>query len=171
MQWPSKFGSRPQELILTTAKLPHCLDTHHRYLGTWKGDEIFCAMEHERKLWRIVQATRKMLDRCLWTLDSTPRTFRCWIRTTSKYRIYTKPLARLQRKKSETRYCKLWMKLLTYIFRVWRLGSKLNQEVYQLSLRPTEEKTMHLIWKLVSKKNSWCQKSGAEEQETDILPR
>jgi hypothetical protein len=165
-KWPSKFGSRPRSLILMTAKLPFRYSTHHRYLGTWNGAEVLSDMEDERRIWKILLAGRKMLNRCLWTLDDTPKTFRCCIKTTSESRLYYKPLERLQRKTSEATYCSMWMKLLTYVFRVWRLGADLNNEVYQLSLRPTEKKTMRKIWNLVNRSDDWCQDSEADNGES-----
>lgn len=72
------FKHKPNPLLVmaTSVPAPGCFST--LCLGKWHGIKCCSPATSERVLQLLIIASRAVIDRCVRTLQRTPRTSRCW---------------------------------------------------------------------------------------------
>ncbi len=134
-EWPRWFQNRPLYIISAASKIPSVQNITYA-IGQWAGEELISLAVQEATLRRLMAATDSVLQRCEETLQSTPRSLRCWIKSSSPS-VFPRPFETPQRKKSRQRYCNYWKRFLCYIFRahlISRVYRLKMQEIFGLQL-------------------------------------
>jgi hypothetical protein len=80
-EWPTWFARKPIHLIVTAAALPSAGTSEDLSLGLWNGFECVSPAQTERIIWKILDASKVVFQRCEMTLKQTPRVLRCWLRS------------------------------------------------------------------------------------------
>ncbi len=146
-EWPRWFAHRSLALIVTAARLP-CHQQYDFVLGNWHGVDCISPTTDERIILRIVTATHLVFARCEETLQNTPRTLRCWLRSwSSLYLPY--PFEMVERMATKRRYYRYFQQFLCYIYRVWRLGVRLKERTLDLTglhLTTAQTGMMQNVW-------------------------
>jgi hypothetical protein len=76
--WVAWFKHKPIPLLVTATMVPSPSCPSALYLGKWHGIECSSLVTTERVLHLLVIASRAVVERCVKTLQHTPRTLRCW---------------------------------------------------------------------------------------------
>ena len=80
-EWPKWFLHKPLHVIVAAAALPPPNTTKDVALGLWQGSERVSPVKSERIIWRILEASKIVFQRCEVTLNQTSRVLRCWLRS------------------------------------------------------------------------------------------
>ena len=145
MQWQDVFDGRPTDLIVNTYGLPHrTSDLYH--IGPFNGKDIVSLKSHEKRISRILDAFKQLINRCLHTLDNTPTQIRCWWYSFHRGKPFSQPFKRLQTRESITKYINLWCNMLCYLFRLFNMDEEQRDMIYGLQLDQDELDMMQDIW-------------------------
>ena len=102
-EWPTWFARKPIHLIVAAAALPSARTSEDLSLGLWNGFECVSLALMERTIWKILDASKVVCQRCEMTLKQTLRILRCWLRSwTPSFLPY--PFESPQREQTRGRY-------------------------------------------------------------------
>jgi hypothetical protein len=88
-EWPAWFAHKPVHIIVAAAALPSARTSEDLVLGLWNGFECVSLAQTERVIWKILEASKIVFQRCEATLKQTPRVLRCWLRSwTPSFLLY-----------------------------------------------------------------------------------
>lgn len=153
-EWPRWFQNRPLHIISAASKIPSVQNTAYA-IGQWAGEELISPAVQETTLRRLMAATDSVLQRCEETLQSTPRSLRCWIKS-SNPSVSPRPFETPQRKQSRRRYCSYWKRFLCYIFRAHLIsrayGLKM-QEIFGLQLSRPQIQMVEFVYTAAAELN------------------
>jgi hypothetical protein len=114
-EWPTWFTDKPIYLIVAAAALPSARTSEGLLLGLWNGFECVSLVQTERIIWKVLEASKIVFQRCEMTLKQTPRVLRCWLRSwTPSFLPY--PFELPQRELTRRRYYVIHERFLCYIF-------------------------------------------------------
>ncbi|KFZ25502.1 hypothetical protein V502_00026, partial [Pseudogymnoascus sp. VKM F-4520 (FW-2644)] len=146
-EWPQWFRNRPLHVIVAASKAPSTQVTAYS-LGNWAGEELISPASQEAVLRRLTSLTEHALQRCEETLQSTPRSLRCWVKS-STASSFPRPFETVQQSKTRKRYYQYWNRFLCYIFRAHLIsrayGMKM-QEVFGLELSNPQTKMIDFVY-------------------------
>ncbi|THV73867.1 hypothetical protein D6D27_09461, partial [Aureobasidium pullulans] len=148
--WQVWFANKPRRLIVNVSRMPKItLPAKSLPLGTWCGLDCVSESAEEHKLAVICVATHHVLDRCKRTLEATPRTLRCWLKSWSHtYQPYD---FKIPQSAAESRYKQSWCRFISYVYRVRALERRLYEQPGELSslyLTSTQSSAMDRVWSL-----------------------
>ena len=103
-EWPRWFHNRPLHIIAAASKTPSVQISAYS-IGHWAGEELISLASHESALRTLMSLTDCVLERCEETLQSTPRSLRCWIKSSGPS-VSPRPFEALQRNCSCQKYYK-----------------------------------------------------------------
>jgi hypothetical protein len=151
-EWPTWFARKPIHLIIAAAALPSARTSEDLSLGLWNGFECVSPAQTERILWKILDASKVVFQRCEITLKQTPRVLRCWLRSwTPSFLPY--PFELPQREQTRRRYYAIHERFLSYIFRILALSRHIKEPVGEISglqLNTAQLAMMNHIWGYLS---------------------
>jgi hypothetical protein len=78
-EWPAWFAYKPIYIIVAAAALLSARTLEDLVLGLWNGFECVSLAKIERVIWKILEASKIVFQRCEATLKQTPRVLRCWL--------------------------------------------------------------------------------------------
>ena len=78
--WARWFRHKPFPLLVAAATVPLPGCPTPLLLGTWYGVECSSSQNAEKTLGLLVRAAFEVIDRCLGSLQRTPRILCCWVR-------------------------------------------------------------------------------------------
>lgn len=147
-EWPAWFAHKPIHIIVAAAALPSARTSEDHVLGLWNGFECVSPAQTERVIWKILEASKIVFQRCEATLKQTPRVLRCWLRSwTPSFLPY--PFDLPQREQTKRRYYSIHERFLCYIFRVLALSRDLKEstkDISGLQLTTAQLAMMNHIW-------------------------
>lgn len=147
-EWPAWFAHKPIHIIVAAAALPPMATSDDLKLGLWNGFECISPAETERTIWKIIEASKIVFQRCEATLKQTPRVLRCWLRSwTPSFLPY--PFELPQREHTRRRYYRIYERFLCYIFRVLALSRNIKEptnDISGLQLTTAQLAMMNHIW-------------------------
>ncbi|EMD86838.1 hypothetical protein COCHEDRAFT_1218347 [Bipolaris maydis C5] len=147
-EWPTWFAHKPIHIIVAAAALPSVRTSEDLVLGLWNGFECVSSAQTERVIWKILEASRIVFQRCEMTLKQTPRVLRCWLRSwTPSFLPY--PFELPQREQTRRRYYVIHERFLCYIFRILALSRSIKEptsEISGLQLTTAQLAMMNHIW-------------------------
>lgn len=147
-EWPTWFSGKPIHVIVAAAALPSARTLEDLSLGLWNGFECVSPAHTERVIWKILEASKIVFQRCELTLKQTPRVLRCWLRSwTPSFLPY--PFELPQRKLTQRRYYVIHERFLCYIFRILALSRNIKEptkEISGLQLTTAQLAMMNHIW-------------------------
>jgi hypothetical protein len=147
-EWPAWFAHKPVHIIVAAAALPSARTSEDLVLGLWNGFECVSLAQTERVIWKILEASKIVFQRCEATLKQTPRVLRCWLRSwTPSFLPY--PFELPQREQTRRRYYSIHERFLCYIFRVLVLSRTIKEhtnDISGLQLTPAQLAMMNHIW-------------------------
>jgi hypothetical protein len=76
--WTAWFKHKPIPLLITAIMVPAPSCPGALYLGKWHEISCSSTATDEQVLQLLVIASRAVIERCVKTLEHTPRTLRCW---------------------------------------------------------------------------------------------
>lgn len=79
--WALWFKHKPIPLLVAAATVPVQGCPAALYLGKWHGVDCTSPVPVERTLQLVALASQAVMERCVMTLQKTPRTLRCWARS------------------------------------------------------------------------------------------
>ena len=134
-EWPTWFARKPIHLIVAAAALLSARTSEDLSLGHWNGFECVSLAQMEKIIWKILDASKIVFQRCEMTLKQTPRVLRCWLRSwTPSFLPY--PFELPQREQTRRRYYVIHEWFLAYIFPMLAL---LRKKAYERHLRAAAE--------------------------------
>ncbi|KAF9695526.1 hypothetical protein EKO04_006297 [Ascochyta lentis] len=147
-EWPTWFSGKPIHVIVAAAALPSARTSEDLSLGLWNGFECVSPAHTERVIWKILEASKIVFQRCELTLKQTPRVLRCWLRSwTPSFLPY--PFELPQREPTQRRYYVIHERFLCYIFRILALSRNIKEptkEISGLQLTTAQLAMMNHIW-------------------------
>ena len=147
-EWPTWFARKPLHLIVAAAALPSTKTSEDVLLGLWNGFECVSPAETERVIWKILEVSKIVFQRCESTLKQTPRVLRCWLRSWTPS-FLPHPFEFPQREHTRRRYYVIHERFLCYIFRVLALSRNIKEptsEISGLHLTTAQLAMMNHIW-------------------------
>jgi hypothetical protein len=131
-EWSLWFAQKPIHIIVAAAALPSARTSNDLALGLWNGFECVSLAQTERVIWKTLEASKIVFQRCEATLKQTPRVLRCWLRSwTPSFLSY--PFELPQREQTRQRYYSIHERFLCYIFRVLALSHNIKEPTNDLS--------------------------------------
>ncbi|KAH6689940.1 hypothetical protein BKA61DRAFT_742747 [Leptodontidium sp. MPI-SDFR-AT-0119] len=129
-EWPRWFQNRPLHIIAAASATPSIQDLPLS-LGSWAGEELVSPAVQEAVLRKLVGVTDHVLQRCEETLRSTPRSLRCWIKS-STTDVFPRPFEELQRESSRQKYHRTCRRFVCYVFRVHLVTRAYGLSLYEI---------------------------------------
>jgi hypothetical protein len=100
-------------------------------------------LDNEIKIQQLVRLLDLVFDRCEKTLDSTPHSLLCWLKSYNQHRFYPKPFRLLQKTASKRRYRTYWKRFIYFLFRSWLIEPDLREEVYRVQYTELQLQLLH----------------------------
>ena len=129
-EWPRWFQNRPLHVIVAASSTPSIQDLPLS-LGSWAGEELISPAVQEAVLRKLVGVTDYVLQRCEETLRSTPRSLRCWIKS-STTNVFPRPFEELQRESSRQKYYRTCRRFVCYVFRSHLVTRACGLSLYEI---------------------------------------
>lgn len=145
--WTTWFKHKPIPLLIAATMVPAPSCPSAFYLGKWHGVECSSPAESERVLQLIVIASRAVIERCVKTLQHTPRTLRCWTQSSSS--SFSPYPFDCPRPPTLKRYTRIWSSAICYFFRMWDQERRLKEHTAQLcgiEFTPDQRGCMRSVW-------------------------
>jgi hypothetical protein len=117
-------------------------------LGLGNGFECAILARTERNIWKILEASRIVLQRCEATLEQTLRVLRYWLRNWTPS-FLAHPFELPQRQQTRRRYYVIHEQFLCYIFRILALLQNIKEptsDISGLQLTTAQLAMMNHIW-------------------------
>jgi hypothetical protein len=174
-EWPTWFANKPIHLVVAAASLPY-LDTLRDFsLGVWNGFECVSPAGSERVIWKIMEASKVVFQRCEDTLKHTPRVLRCWLRSwTPSFLAF--PFELPQREQTRRRYYSYHERFICYVFRIRALARNvkdLTSDITGLHLNAAQTAMLDHVWDvmagLVKEADHGAVQSGSHEAACEKL--
>lgn len=153
--WARWFKHKPLPVLIAAAAIPIHNCPSDFILGQWHSITCVSPASVEKTLQVISSRNQRAIERCLETLEHTPRVFRCWLRSWgpsfSPY-PFERPSAPTIR-----RYRRIWTSSLCYFFRIWHLSKRLKESTFDLcglEFTPPQSAALNDVWMQFSQLSS-----------------
>jgi hypothetical protein len=116
-------------------------------LGKWHEIECSSTSTEEGVLQLLVIASRAVIERCVKTLEHTPRTLRCWTQSSSS--SFSPYPFDCPRSPTLKRYIRTWLSAICYFFRMWNQGRRLKEHTAHLcgiEFTAEQQACMRIVW-------------------------
>ncbi|KAJ9655510.1 hypothetical protein H2201_008786 [Coniosporium apollinis] len=146
-RWPITYQGVRRDILLRLANIP-VTDEANRYklVRTEDGVDLASSGEDEKRIWHLTQVVQVLLDRCEETMRRTSRPILCWLITARPLPCFPKPFKFLGREKSRRSY-RRWLKgFVAFVFRVWRMESKIRSSLAGIQFSQKQSARMRSIW-------------------------
>ncbi|KAH6953953.1 hypothetical protein BKA56DRAFT_707727 [Ilyonectria sp. MPI-CAGE-AT-0026] len=115
--------------------------------GLCQGDpDITISWQDEQKISCIASAVDIIFDKCEETARHTSRSLLCWLRSPQLQSCQPKPFKLIVQNSSRQRYWRLWKRLLTFIFRGYRMPASIRNKGLNLRLGSAIMQQLNTIW-------------------------
>ncbi|OWT42309.1 hypothetical protein VFPPC_18572 [Pochonia chlamydosporia 170] len=109
-------------------------------------EDLVSSAEDELKIAAILKLVNPMMDRCEETVRSTNRNLLCWLRSVRLTSPSQEPFTLVRQPTSTLKYRLLYRKLISFIFRVYRLDEGTRTRMIGLSLGNPILHFLDAIW-------------------------
>ena len=117
-------------------------------IGQHEGTNLVSKKSDEQKIWQLMAALDRALDRCEETMRRTGHPILCWVNSGSRTRFYPKPFGFLGRAATRQRYGRLFqraIRLPTLPGQIWSISSPAIPLWYWPSGGPRLDAVTHLL--------------------------
>ena len=148
--WPVAYKNVRRDILQALAEMLdlYCRPSDH-FLGQGPSDtdeDLSSPWQDEQKIWCLMGAVDRILDRCEETMRHTSRSLLCWLRSTNPPVCYSKPFTLVALETSTKEYRKLFKRFVVFIFRASRMSADLPRQLTGIRFSKKQLRQFEGIW-------------------------
>ncbi|KFZ16922.1 hypothetical protein V502_04827 [Pseudogymnoascus sp. VKM F-4520 (FW-2644)] len=146
-KWAYVYEGVRRDLLVRLSELgPAWIHRRDFVIGEYEGVNLVSTRRDEQKIWRLIVALDRALDRCEETMRHTGHPLLCWLNTIYSHRFYPKPFGFLGRAATRQRYRRLWRRFIAFLFRAYRLTPEVRQSALGVRFTKTQLNQLRQVW-------------------------
>jgi hypothetical protein len=146
-KWAYVYEGARRDLLVRLSEVgPAWVHGRDFLIGEYKGVNLVSGRCHEQKIWQLIVALDRALDRCEETMRHTGHPLLCWLNTIYSHRFYPKPFGFLGRAATRQRYRRLWRRFIAFLFRAYRLAPEVRQSALGIRFTKTQLNQLRQVW-------------------------
>ncbi len=146
-RWAEVYEGAERDLLVRISEVEraHSYDRDFA-IGQHKGVNLVSPRADEQKIWQLVAALGRALDRCEETMRYTGHPILCWLKSGSASRFYQKPFGFLGRAASRQRYRRLFQRFLPFIFRAYNMTPAVRRSALGIRFTGKQLNELRKVW-------------------------
>ncbi|KFZ15397.1 hypothetical protein V501_02725 [Pseudogymnoascus sp. VKM F-4519 (FW-2642)] len=137
--WARVYDGTRRDLLVRISEVRKSWSYNQDFpIGQHEGTNLVSKKSDELKIWLLMEALDRALDRCEETMRRTGHPILCWLNSGSRNRFYQKPFGFLGRAATRQRYRRLFQRIIPFIFRAYNMTPAVRHRLpFPAHLTPT----------------------------------
>ncbi|KAH8591171.1 hypothetical protein B0O99DRAFT_719407, partial [Bisporella sp. PMI_857] len=146
-QWAHVYEGTRRDLLVRISEVERASSYDRDFpIGQHEGVNLVSPRSDEQKIWQLMAALGRALDRCEETMRCTGHPILCWLKSGSATRFYQKPFGFLGRAATRQRYRRLFQRFLPFIFRAYNMTPAARKSALGIQFTKKQLKELRGVW-------------------------
>lgn len=146
-QWAQVYEGTRRDLLVKISEVRKSWSYNQDFpIGQHEGVNLVSWRSDEQKIWQLMAALDRALDRCEETMRRTGHPILCWLKSGSATRFYQKPFGFLGRAATRQRYRRLFQRFLAFIFRAYNMTLAVRKSALGIQFTKKQFEELERVW-------------------------
>ena len=146
-QWARVYEGTRRDLLVKTTEVRRAWSYDQEFfIGQHGGVDLVSPRRDEQKIWQLMAALGRVLDRCEETMRRTGHPILCWLKSGSATRFYQQPFGFLGRAATRQRYRRLFQRFFPFIFRAYNMTPAMRRSALGIRFTKKQLNELRKVW-------------------------
>jgi hypothetical protein len=146
-KWAHVYEGTRRDLLVKISEVRKSWSYNQDFpIGHHEGVNLVSKRSDEQKIWQLMAALDRALDRCEETMRRTGHPILCWLNSGSRTRFYQKPFGFLGRAATRQRYRRLFQRIIPFIFRAYNMTPAMRKSALGICFTGEQLCELRKVW-------------------------
>jgi hypothetical protein len=146
-KWAHVYEGTRRDLLLRISEVRKSWSYNQDFpIGQHDGVNLVSKRSDEQKIWQLMAALDRALDRCEETMRRTGHPILCWLNSGSRTRFYQKPFGFLGRAATRQRYRRLFQRIIPFTFRTYNMSPAVRRSALGICFTEEQLDELRKVW-------------------------